>query len=479
MSLAKKVALNTSLDVVGRVFQLLISSISIIILTRYLGPEGYGFYALILAFIGMFSDISGLGINMTIARQIPNQIKRIGQIFSNALSLKIFTSTAIFGLAVIIGVLIYPQADLRTGIVLAGLSSFFLSIQAVYKPIFQIKLRLKNFVLADIISRAAGFALLLLFVYLGYGLNYLIATLTISSIINFILTDLFARKLINFKIRINLEGWRRLIGQAFFVALVVILAGLSQKIATVIISKVLGAQEVGIFELALRPILIIHGVGLLSVGLIYPIIAKLLKQSREKLYQIISQTNYYFQYAGIILALITFFLSQEIVLILGGTEFLEASLVLKILSGALLLRFLALSYQNLSIAKHKEKQVILCYLLGITVIVLGTIFLAPIYGVLGAAWSFLAGELLTSLSILIVAREDLLPSGFLSSLAKNIHIYLILGLALYLTDRYLLETISFNSLNIVARIGLIMLISTLALSPLLVSLRKKLTTKKI
>jgi len=433
MSLAKKVAFNTTLDVVGRVFQLLISSVSIIILTRYLGPEGYGFYALILAFVGMFSDISGLGINMTIARQIPNKPKLASNIFSNALSLKLLTSTIIFGLAIIVGILIYPQVNLRIGIILAGLSSFFLSLQAVYKPIFQIKLKLKNFVLADIISRSIGFGLLLLFIYLGYGLNYLIATLAISSFANFLLTDLYARKLIKIKLKIDIKGWQKLIRQAFFIALVVILAGLSQKIATVIISKILGAREVGVFELALRPILIIHGVGLLSAGLIYPIISRLLKDRKDKLYQVLSESNYYFQYAGIILALITFFLSQEIILILGGDKFIQASTILKILSGALLLRFFALSYQNLSIVQHKEKKIILCYLLGIVIIVLGTIYLAPIYGLLGAAWSFLAGELLVSLAILIVAQKYLLPSNFFSSIIKNLPIYLLVTLVLFST----------------------------------------------
>jgi O-antigen/teichoic acid export membrane protein len=473
MSLAKKVAFNTGFDVFGRVIQLVIASISIIILTRYLGTQGYGFYALILAFVGMFSDISGLGINLTIARQIPKNPRKIESIFANALGLKILTSLIIFGLAILVGILIYPEPKLQLGIVLAGLSSFFLTIQGVYKPIYQIKLKLKNFVIADIVSRTIGFILLLIFVYLGLGLNYLIATLAISSLINLFLTDYFARKLIRVKLKISLKGWRTLIGQAFFVALVVILSGISQKIATVILSKLSGAEAVGFFELALRPILIIHGIGLLTIGLIYPIFARLERKNREKLYQLLEEINRYFQNAGIIITIFLFFFSSQIINILGGENFSSSGIILKIISFVLLTRFISLTYQNILIVEKKEKQVLRAFLAGLIVIVSLSFILIPSLGSLGAAWAFLVGEIVISLIILILGKKYLIKSKFFTSLAKDLPYYLILTAFYWLIYNYFFPLISFENLNILIHILILAILSLLAFIPLIGKVKRR------
>jgi O-antigen/teichoic acid export membrane protein len=467
MNLKKAIALNSGIDFFGRIFQLIISSATVIILTRYLGPEGYGYYALILAFIGLFSDISGLGINLTIARQIPNQQSKAARIFANALSLKIFTSAIIFGTAIVVGILIYPDPVIQTGIILAGLSSFFLTIQGVYKPIYQIKLKIKNFVVADIISRVAGFGLLLFFVYAGYSLNYIIATLAVSSLINLALTDFFARKLIKVRWQINLDGWKKLIKEAFFIALVVILSGVMQKISIVLLSKLGTTEAVGFYELALRPIIIVHGLATLFSGFLYPILAKLVKTNTKRLRRIISQSNDFLIWGGLLLGSFFYFFDQQIILILGGSQFIESASIIKLFSIILILRFSTLVLSNLLIIENAEKTLSAIYAVGVVLVSVLSIILIPKTGAVGAAWSFLISELFVSLAILIANRETIVSTNYLKKYLKKIPLLVLVIIFYYFLNQFsFLQVDVFANFNIIVRMIILLLVLMVTMIPI-------------
>lgn len=479
MSLKNKVAVNTAVDTFGRVFQLIIGSITIIILTRYLGPEGYGYYALILAFVGMFSDISGLGINMTIARKIPNEPKLASDIFANALSLKTLGSIIIFGSAIIIGILIYPEPVVRTGIILAGLSSAFLTIQGTYKPIYQIKLKLKNFVIADVVSRSISFILLLLFVYSGYSLNYIIATLTLGSLINLLLTDFFARKLIDVSWKIDLKGWQMLVKEAFFLALIVILGGIMQKISIVILSKLDSPEEVGFYELALRPIVLIYGLAMLFTSLIYPILAKMVNSNLERLKNILRQSNDFLILAGLLLGLFFFFFDKQLILIFGGNEFIRSANILKLLSFILVLRFSYMIFFNYLIVKRFDKYLAKIHGLGLIIVSLLSLFLIPKMGAMGAAWAFLIGEIFVALAIFIATRKIIVATKFAEDYLGKIPLTALTAIAYYFINQLdLLKIETFGSYSILVRMAIILLILLLTSIPVIVKFKNKGLFKK-
>ena len=54
MSFKKKVAYNTIAQTVGKILTVFISMIAVMLLTRYLGPTGYGQYSIAIAFLGFF-----------------------------------------------------------------------------------------------------------------------------------------------------------------------------------------------------------------------------------------------------------------------------------------------------------------------------------------------------------------------------------------------------------------------------------------
>jgi O-antigen/teichoic acid export membrane protein len=474
MSLAKKVAQNTSFDVVGRIIQLIVGSATVIILTRYLGPNDYGLYVLVIAFIGLFSDISGLGINMTIARKIPKKPSQESKIFSNALSLKLLTSVIIFGIAVIVGMLLYQGKSISTGIILAALSSFFLSVAGVYKPLFQIKLKVNNFVIADIVGRLVTFGLILYFVYLNLGVNYILATLAIGSLVNLLMTDYYARKLTKINWQINLNGWKEIISEAILIAGFVIISGIIQKIGIVILSKYKEAELVGIYQLALQPIIIVIGLGGLFISIIYPIFSKYIEKSKKRLANIFSQTVIFLFYTGLYIGLFIFLTSKQSISILGGAEYYQAIPVLKILSLALFSQLISLPFTNLAIVKRKEKPIFFVHLIGLIITVTISLITVKEYSLIGIAWAYTISTLVTTVSLIILEKDQLKETVISKEIINRLIIVFVLALILYLIiNSYWFLIDNFENYNIATRIVMMLLLSVIFFSPLLVEYRNK------
>ena len=59
----KKIALNTLVQVVGKIITTVISVVMLAYLARYLGVSGYGDYTTVFAFLGFFAIIADMGVN--------------------------------------------------------------------------------------------------------------------------------------------------------------------------------------------------------------------------------------------------------------------------------------------------------------------------------------------------------------------------------------------------------------------------------
>ena len=63
MSLTRKIAHQTIIQTLGKVFGLVIALISIGLITRYLGAEKYGVYTAVLVFLNLFGVLADWGLH--------------------------------------------------------------------------------------------------------------------------------------------------------------------------------------------------------------------------------------------------------------------------------------------------------------------------------------------------------------------------------------------------------------------------------
>jgi len=97
--IAYNIVFNSFMKIVTTV---VLSLVSIRLITGYLGKEGFGDYATILAFFAFFSAIADLGIGQITAREISKRDANESEILGKVASLRIVSSLSVILVAILL-----------------------------------------------------------------------------------------------------------------------------------------------------------------------------------------------------------------------------------------------------------------------------------------------------------------------------------------------------------------------------------------
>jgi O-antigen/teichoic acid export membrane protein len=123
MVLARKIAYNVVLNSLLKVTStVVLSLLSIRLMTGYLGQEGFGKYATILAFFAFFTALADLGLGSVTAREISREGADEGRILGNVVALRLVSSIASRFAPIIVFSDYGPEV--KIGILIAALTVF-------------------------------------------------------------------------------------------------------------------------------------------------------------------------------------------------------------------------------------------------------------------------------------------------------------------------------------------------------------------
>ena len=99
MAIARKIAFNVFASSLSKILSTILALVAIGFITRYLGKEGFGKYATVLAFLSLFSAILDLGLNAISTREISREGANERKIMSNIFALRLLSSLLVIVLA--------------------------------------------------------------------------------------------------------------------------------------------------------------------------------------------------------------------------------------------------------------------------------------------------------------------------------------------------------------------------------------------
>jgi len=381
---------NTLTQLIGKIISTVLSLISIGLLTRYLGQEGFGNYSLVFAYLSIFGIFSDFGLQLTMVRELAQkkEISIYWSFFWTKFFLVIFATLLSW-----LFLLVFPYSKfLKIAVLITSFGFALGSLNNFGTVIFQANLRLDLVTLVDVISRAVTVGFIIVFVSLGQGLYSILNTILIGNLAGSILTIFLLRKFITFDFQFDFNLAKKIIRQSLPVGLISILALLYFKIDTLILSIFRGAREVGIYSLSykvLENILVLWGYYMAGA---YPLLAKFSKE-KIKYEDIFKKSLKMAITGGIGILIFGWFLAPLIIRFLGGNEFVESIKALRVLLfGVPLFLVNNLFYHNF-LARKRIKQLIISICVSLLFnITLNFIFI-PSQGYIAAAVITLATEL--------------------------------------------------------------------------------------
>lgn len=406
MALARKIAYNVILNSFFKVFSTVaLSLFSIRLITGYLGQEGFGKYATVLAFFAFFSAVADLGLASVTAREISRDNADEENILGNVISLRLITSFLLFALSPLIILFFSYSPDVEVGIIIAGAAILFSTLSLVLNGIFQKNLAMHRVAMIEFCGKVLQVAAVFLAVQQDWGFLAIAATLLVSLSFNAVATFLASRRYTRFRLRFDSAFWKTFLRESYPMGVTAIISFTYFKMDTILLSLMQSQAHVGIYNVAYKIMENLIFFPAMLAGLILPLLSRSIFTDRNRFEEIANKTFKVFFIIIVPLIIGTLFLAQHIVTIVSGPEFQESVLVLRILIFALGFIFFGHYFNMLLVVGNAQRKLMQSLLVAAVVNIGLNLILIERFSYLGAASTAVVTELVVVLLTFFLTRK--------------------------------------------------------------------------
>ena len=127
MLIARKIAYNVAVSSFSKILSTALALVSIGLITRYLGKEGFGNYATALAFLSFFSAVADLGLYSASTREISRPGADEKKIMGNIFAFRAGVSLLVLILSPIVVIFFSYPLEVKEAIIIVAASFLFSS----------------------------------------------------------------------------------------------------------------------------------------------------------------------------------------------------------------------------------------------------------------------------------------------------------------------------------------------------------------
>jgi O-antigen/teichoic acid export membrane protein len=400
MVIARKIAYNVLVSTVSKILATVLALVSIGLITRYLGKEGFGDYATVMAFFAFFGAAGDLGLYTVSTREISRPGADASRIMSNVFTIRLVTSLLIVLLSPLVVVYFpYPQ-EVKYAIIIIAASFFFSSAYQVLNGVFQKNLAIDKIAISELTGKILQVVLVAVAVKFNLGFQWVVSPLLFYMILSFSLILFWSRKYVKLRIRFDFEYWKKILQESYPIGIVAIITFVYFKIDTIMLSVMKSSADVGIYNAAYKVIENISFFPGMIIGLIFPIMSQHIFSDREKFRDISDKTFKIFVILIVPLIIGTMFLSEGIINLIGGIGFDQSADVLRILVFSLAFIFFGNFFNAVIISANHQKKLMYVLIFAAIFNVTANLFLIP-----SSSMPFFSAAYVAALTELLVASS--------------------------------------------------------------------------
>lgn len=405
----QRIVSNVSFLMVSQVVGWGLNLLLIIFLPRYLGAESWGQLSLAGSLWIIVSNFATFGMDTYLTREVARDHNRLDTLLSQSILLRLlfFIAGAIF-LSIYLQFTDYSVETLQIIAILAINCLMTLmgnAIGAIVQALERMKILAYSSIISHILVTILSFAA----IFLGFGV---ITVAWINSAVAVIVLVFLIFSLVRlhpFKFYLSAENYKGFLAACFSFFLLYIFINLYHQMDMVVISLLVDEKSVGLYSVADRLLGSIFFVPTVFMTVLFPTFSRLSKENPDALSGLFRKAFNMMIWTGTALGLGTLIISDQIVLLIYGSEFLKSGPVLALRGVITTCTFanIILGMYFMSIDRQKSWLIVLA-IATFTQIPLNVIFV-PIFentfanGALGAALSCViteAGMMVAGISLL-------------------------------------------------------------------------------
>lgn len=395
--LKNKIIRNVSWILAERVTQILLSLIIGVLSARYLGPSGFGLLNYSLSLMALFIALCQLGLSDIVIRDIVQNPQKAAERLGTGIMM-----SAIAGAVSIIFVIITVLL-LEPGNQLLFMVTILLSISLIFRSFelidvwFQANLQSKYVSIAKMITSllVAGWKASLLLMQASV-LWFAFSTTLEALVLALLLLYMYKRqggKRWTFSLPVS----RSMLAQSYHLIISGLMITLYTKLGQIMIGKLLGESDAGIYAAAIRLSDLWFILPLAIINSARPIIMEQKLRDHQQYIRRLRQLYALIIWIGIVVS-VTFTLSSGwLVELLYGEAYSRAAGVLSINIWAGIFSMLGTARSIWIVSENYQRYVKLYIMFGTLTNVLFNWLLIPVVGIYGASWATLFAQMMVAI----------------------------------------------------------------------------------
>jgi len=399
----QKLLTNTLSLLVNRLVQSITSFVLVASIARTLGAYELGRYLLAFSYYYIFMVIASQGLKTLFTRELSRKPQEMPVYLVSGTFLQMLLSILAYIVQVIVVFLLPYNSDTSMTCYIMGLTIIPFSLSNITEAIFQAQERMNLISISTVPVYVLRLLVMLWFLHLNYGVNYLAGILAISETLVFVIEWILLTRVVKPKWQIKQDFIWNLFKSARTFMLIDAVGIVSSRMAILIISLLGSELLVGLYgvigQLMLPFTLVCDSICMAA----FPVMTKAVALGREKLRQITENVIEMLLCVALPLIIVMFFIGNDLItLIYKHPNFNQVSSVLKVSSLSLITYPFMRTFVYLLLANGFEKfnlgEVIITNVVGL----LSGVVLISQYKLMGAAFMQLAMGL-TGFSLLTYA----------------------------------------------------------------------------
>lgn len=440
----------------------LISLSVIVYLARILAPANFGKVSFAQAVIIYFMLFSSLGLTTLGTRETARNKGAINTYVNNIISLRLILAFLSFGLLIVFVNLIHKSSEIKLLIVLYGFILF--PNVLLVEWLFQGVERMGSIGISRILTMLFYGASVFIFIRSPGQLLLVPCFWVLGNFISVVfLMYIFTKQFGKIKLRFDFSFWKDLLKRAIPMGTASIMIQIYYNFDIVMLGFIKEDKVVGWYNAAYRIVLFVWVFIPLFISVIFPLMSRYYKESREKLETLIISSTRLLSVVAFPLGVGGMILARPIMSFLYGEEFSGGVVALQILIWSVVIICVRCSYEHSFLACDKEKRYLFGVIWGAFTNIALNLLLIPRFSLRGAAIATVISEFVFSgylfYYLRIVNRMEIIKHllkpfiaaalmGFIIYYLKGLNIFLLLsaGIIIYSVLILLLKGVTFEEI---------------------------------
>lgn len=381
-----RVMQNTAVVFISRWIGLLMAGAASVMLTRALGPERLGEYAVIYSYLALFGMLSSFGIGPILTREAAQNREDAGSIMFTGMCLATGFAITTGVLALAISPLLHLNGKLFPLLAIAAVEIFLLVPVSLSTVIFQVDQKQWYSSGFSIIRQAIFLSIVFAVYLLGAPLLYVILGRLAAAGIEAGLNFWNAQKLLGPHRRFLSPVARRLIHGGFVLSAVTIASTIYLRIDQVMLHAMAGDFVLGHYAAAVRVSELFEALPAAFGSALFPLLCISLADA-PRFRRHIDIGFRYMVLAGAGLSVVCCLGARPIMHLYGGAKYSGSAPLLAVLVWSEIPIFFASTFANGLLASNLQNWVLWPTVAGAALNVGLNLYLIPRWGALGASWA--------------------------------------------------------------------------------------------